>query len=71
MSIQIPTISLEMPVRSQGHCGFPVVDLGVLPFPWEDGSVFGNFVITFIYVTYAFPLPILDNDQLSKFENLP
>jgi hypothetical protein len=52
-----PTISLEMPVPSQVHCGFPsfpvvdwfclFVDLWVLPFPLEDCSVFGNFVITF------------------------
>ena len=53
-----PAISLEMPVPSQGHCGFPsfpvvdwfclLVDLWVLPFPLEDCSVFGNFVITLI-----------------------
>ena len=51
--------SLEMPVPSQGHCGFPsfpvvnwsclFVDICVLPFPLEDCSVFGNFVITLIY----------------------
>ena len=51
-----PTIPLEMPVPSQGHCGFPsfsvvdwfclFVDLWVLPFRLEDCSVFGNFVIT-------------------------
>ena len=50
-----PTISLEMPVPSQGHYGFhsfPVVDwfclfifLWVLTFPLEDRSEFGNFVI--------------------------
>ena len=50
------TISLEMPVPSQGHYGlpsFPVVDwfclfiyLWVLTFPLEDCSEFGNFVIT-------------------------
>ena len=53
-----PTISLEMPVPSQGHYGFhsfPVVDwfclfiwLWVLTFPLWDCSEFGNFVITFI-----------------------
>ena len=53
-----PTISLEMPVPSQGHYGFrsfPVVDwfclfiyLWVLTFPLEDGSEFDNFVITLI-----------------------
>ena len=53
-----PTISLEMPVPSQGHYGFhsfPVVDrfclliyLWVLTFPLYDGSEFGNFVITLI-----------------------
>jgi hypothetical protein len=53
-----PTISLEMPVPSQGHWGFPsflvvdwfclFVDLWVLPFPLEDCSVFDNFVITLI-----------------------
>ena len=53
-----PTISLEMPVPSQGLYGFPsfpVVDwfclfiyLGVLTFPSEDCSEFGNFVITLI-----------------------
>jgi hypothetical protein len=51
-----PTISLEMPVPSQGHYGFhsfPVVDwfclfiyLWVLTFLLEDCSEFGNFVIT-------------------------
>ena len=53
-----PTISLEMPVPIQRHCGFPsfpvvdwfclFVDLWVLPFPLEACSVFGNFVITLI-----------------------
>jgi len=53
-----PTISLEMPVSSQGHYGFPsfpVVDwfclfiyLWVLTFPLEDCAEFGNFVITLI-----------------------
>ena len=53
-----PTISLEMPVPSQGHCGFPsfpvvngfclFLDLWVLPFSLEDCLVFGNFVITII-----------------------
>ena len=48
-----------MPVPSQGHCifsSFLVVDwfclfveLWVLPFPLEDYSVFGNFVITLIW----------------------
>ena len=52
------TISLEMPVSSQGQYGFPsfpvvdwlclFIDLWVLPFPLEDCSVFGNFVITII-----------------------
>ena len=51
-----PTISLEMPVPSQGRCDFPsfpvvdwfclFVDFCVLPFPLDDCSVFGNFVIT-------------------------
>ena len=51
-----PTISLEMPVPSQGHYGFPslpVVDwfclliyLWVLTFPLEVCSEFDNFVIT-------------------------
>ena len=54
-----------MPVPSQGHCGFPsfqvvdwfwlFVDLWVLPFSLEDCSVFGNFVIIFIY---SFWLPL-------------
>ena len=54
-----PTISLEMPVPSQGQYGFhsfPVVDwfclfiyLWVLTFPLLDCSEFGNFVITLIY----------------------
>ena len=49
-----------MPVPSQGHCGFPsfpvvnwfclFVDLWVLPFPWEECSVFGYFVITLIHI---------------------
>jgi hypothetical protein len=49
---------LEMPVPSQGHCGFPsfpvvhwfclFVDVWILPFPLEDFSAFGNFVITLI-----------------------
>ena len=49
---------LEIPVPSQGHCGylsFPVVDwfclfvdLWALPFPLEDCLLFGNFVITLI-----------------------
>ena len=49
---------MEVPVPSQGHCGFPsfpvvdwfclFVDLWVLPFPLEDCSMFGNFVITLI-----------------------
>jgi membrane-bound metal-dependent hydrolase YbcI (DUF457 family) len=53
-----PTISLEMPVPSQGHYGFHsflVVDwfclfiyLWVWTFPLEDCSEFGNFVITLI-----------------------
>ena len=53
-----------MPVPSQGHCGFPsfpvvdwfclFVDLWVLPFPLEDCSVFGNFVITLI-LTHCLP----------------
>ena len=45
-----------MPVPSQGHCGFPVVDrvclfvhLRVLPFPLEDCSEFGNCVIILNY----------------------
>jgi hypothetical protein len=56
------TISLEMPVPSQGHYGFhsfPVVDwfclfiyLWVLTFPLEDCSECGNFVITLIYYIY-------------------
>ena len=43
----------------QGHCSFPsfpvvdwfclFVDLWVLPFPLEDCSVFGNFVIALIF----------------------
>jgi hypothetical protein len=55
------TISLEMPVPSQGHYGFPsfpVVDWfclfiywWVLIFPLEDCSEFGNFVITLISST--------------------
>jgi hypothetical protein len=55
------TISLEMPVPSQGHYGihsFPVVDwfcmliyLWVLTFPLEDCSEFGNVVITLMYCT--------------------
>ena len=58
-----PTISLEMPIPSQDHCGFPsfpvvdwfclFVDLWVLPFPLEDCSVFGNFVITLMPTTFA------------------
>ena len=54
-----PTISLEMPVPSQGHYGFysfPVVDwfiyLWVLTFPLADCSEFGNFVITLIFNIY-------------------
>jgi hypothetical protein len=53
-----PTISLEMPVSSEGHYGFhsfPVVDwfclfiyLWILTFPLEDCSEFNNFVITLI-----------------------
>jgi hypothetical protein len=49
-------ISLEMPVPSQDHYGFPsfpvvdwfclFVDICVLHFPLEDCSVFCNFVIT-------------------------
>jgi hypothetical protein len=59
-----PTISLEMPVPSQGHCGFPsfpvvdwfclFVDLWVLPFPLEDCPVFGNLVFSLIYVICVF-----------------
>ena len=54
-----PTISLEMAVPTQAHCGFPsflAVDwfclfayLWVLPFPLEDCSEFANCVIIFIY----------------------
>ena len=57
-----PTISLEKPVPSQGHCGFhsfPVVDwfclfiyLWVFTFLLEDCSEFGNFVITLIYPSF-------------------
>ena len=53
------TLTMEMPVPSQGHYGFPsfpVVDwfclfiyLWVLTFHLEDCSEFGNFVITLIY----------------------
>jgi hypothetical protein len=53
-----PTISLEMPVPSQGQYGFysfPVVDwfclfifVWVLTFPLDDCSEFDNFVITLI-----------------------
>jgi hypothetical protein len=56
-----PTISLEMPVPSQGYYGFPsfpVVDwfclfkyLWVLTFPLRDCSEFSNFVITLISST--------------------
>jgi hypothetical protein len=44
----------------QGHCSFPVVDwlclfvdLWVVPFPLEDWSVFGNFVITLTSYSYS------------------
>jgi hypothetical protein len=51
-----PTISLEMPVPSQGHYGFPsfpVVDwlclfIYFLTFPLENCPEFGHFVITLI-----------------------
>jgi hypothetical protein len=56
------TISLEMPVPSQGHCGFhsfSVVDwfclfinLWVLTFSLQDCSEFCNFVITLIDVCW-------------------
>ena len=60
-----PTISLEIPVPSQGHCGFPTfpvvgwfclfVDFPeVLPFLLDDCSVFGNFVITLICMLEVF-----------------
>ena len=65
----LPTISLEIPVPSQGHTGFPsfpvvdwfclFVDLWVLPFPLEDCSVFGNFVITLNYFSNIFVIPLL------------
>jgi hypothetical protein len=67
-----PTISLEMPVPSQGHCGFPsfpvvdwfclFVDIWVLPFPLEDCSVFGNFVITLMH--------ILTNNLISEISSI-
>ena len=75
------TISLEMPVPSQGHYGFhsfPVVDwfclfiyLWVLTFPLKDCSKFGNFVITLIYLismcnTIAFR-HVVDNYLKSLF----
>ena len=70
VSIQIPTISLEMPVPSQGHYGFhsfSLVDwfclfiyLCVFTFPLEDCSQFGNFVITFIYQLFG-------NEQHSSY----
>jgi hypothetical protein len=54
--VEVRSISLEMPLPSQGHYGFhsfPVVDwfclfiyLWVLTFPLQDCSEFGNFVIT-------------------------
>jgi hypothetical protein len=52
-----PTISLEMPVPSQGHCGFhsfPVVDwfCQFMTFPLEYCSEFGNFVITLMTVGF-------------------
>ena len=52
-----PTISLEMPVPSQGHYGFhsfPVVDWFCLfmTFPLEYCSEFGNFVITLMTVGF-------------------
>ena len=60
-----PTISLEMPVPSQVHCSFPsfpvvdlfclFIDLWVLPFPLEDCSVFGNFVITLDFYSASWP----------------
>jgi hypothetical protein len=44
----------HIPVPSQGHYGFPVIDwfclfIWVLTFPLEDCSEFGNFVITLIH----------------------
>ena len=56
---QVRVLCQGWPVPSQGHCGFPTfpvvdwfclfVDLWVLPFPLEDCSMFGNFVITLIF----------------------
>ena len=65
-----PTISLEMPVPSLGHCGFPVFRLltdfvCLLTFPLEDCSVFGNFGITLIYYKILVNLtPMLDFESI-------
>jgi hypothetical protein len=58
-----PTISLEMPVPSQGHYGFhsfPVVDwfclfiyLWVLTFPFEDYSEFGILLLLLFHEIYS------------------
>jgi hypothetical protein len=68
-----PTISLEMPVPSQGHYGFHsflVVDwfclfiyLWVLTFPLLDCSEFGNFVITLISLS---PIYFIENHVFTK-----
>jgi hypothetical protein len=59
-----------MPVPGQVHCGFPsfpivdwfslFLDLGVLPFPLEDCSVLGNFVIIPMY--YLVTKPVISYD---------
>jgi hypothetical protein len=63
-SILTTTISLEMPVPSQGHYGFTVfrlltdfflfIYLWVLTFPLEDCSKFSNFVITLFLICCKF-----------------
>jgi hypothetical protein len=68
-----PTISLEMPVPSQGYYGFhsfPVVDwfclfiyLWVLTFPLLDCSEVSNFVITLIqWVGVIMKKKFINND---------
>ena len=63
-----PTISLELPVPSQGHGGLPVfrlltdfVCLLTYEFSLSLCSVFGNFVITLIHtLTYTSKLKMRD-----------
>ena len=64
------SVSKQMPVPNQGHCGFPsfpgfdwyclFVYLWVLPFPLEDCSVLDNLFITLIQLRWEIVVRFVD-----------